>query len=59
MGTKVADRWAIPLSAMCHHLQTVRGWPWFEAAFLDGVGNGERMASAYWRAWPGDKGECR
>lgn len=56
-GTKVADRWAIPLSYMCHDLQHDRGWPWFDKNILGAPGAGENMASAYWSAWKGDKGE--
>lgn len=49
MSSKVADRWAIPLSAMCHHLQTVKGWPWFIATHLRR--DPEKMAAAYHQAW--------
>lgn len=56
-STKVADRWAIPLSWLCHQLQHDKGWPWFDAKILGAVGAGEKMAAEYWRKWPGDKGE--
>jgi hypothetical protein len=56
-GTKVADRWAIPLSWLCHTLQHEKGWPWFDANILGGAQAGEKMAAAYWQAWKGDKGE--
>ncbi len=56
-GTKVADRWAIPLSWYCHQLQHDKGWPWFDKHILGAAGAGEAMAAAYWRDWKGDKGE--
>lgn len=56
-GTKVADRWAIPLSARCHALQHTKGWPWFDVHVLGKAGAGEEMAASYWRLWKGDKGE--
>lgn len=51
--TKVADKWAIPLSSNCHRLQTNKGWRWFEPRFLGKVGAGAEMAADYWRLWPG------
>lgn len=57
MGTKVADRWQIPLSALCHELQHKKGWPWFDKNILGCERAGELKASAYWQAWKGDKGE--
>jgi hypothetical protein len=57
MASKVGDRWAIPLSADCHHLQHAKGWPWFDTRILGGTGRGEMMAAEYWRLWKGDKGE--
>ncbi len=56
-ATKVADRWAIPLSWNCHLLQHNKGWPWFDFNILNMGGAGATMAEAYWRAWKGDKGE--
>lgn len=52
MGSKVADRWCIPLSANCHRLQHNKGWPWFEQHILGGLGRAELMAAEYWRLWP-------
>lgn len=53
MGTKAADRNAIPLCQFHHGLHTFKGWSAIgltrEAA--------QAAADAYWRAWPGDKGE--
>lgn len=57
MGSKVADRWQIPLSARCHREQHDKGWPWFDKNVLGGEGRAERLAEAYWTAWKGDKGE--
>ena len=50
MGTKVSDRFAIPLSWLCHDLQHSKGWPWFESNILraDAVA----MSQAYWELWP-------
>lgn len=56
-GTKVADRWQIPLSMRCHRMQHDKGWPWFDRNVLGSEGAGERLAAAYWKAWKGDKGE--
>lgn len=57
MGTKVADKWQIPLSLLCHKLQHDKGWPWFDKNILGGPKAGEQMAAEYWRLWKGDKGE--
>lgn len=57
MGSKVADRWQIPLSHNCHRLQHTKGWPWFDQHILGGIERGAMMASEYWRLWKGDKGE--
>lgn len=57
MSSKVADRWAIPLSANCHRLQHDKGWPWFDVTILGLAGAGEKMAAEFWRLWKGDKGE--
>lgn len=35
-GTKVEDRWAMPLSVNCHLLQHSMGWPAFAAFYLRG-----------------------
>ena len=56
-GTKVADRWQIPMTVNCHRLQHDKGWPWFELNILGGVGRAAEMAAEYWRRWTGDKGE--
>jgi len=53
MGTKAADKNAIPL---CHHhhlMHTAKGWS------AIGLTRDTAMtaADAYWKAWKGDKGE--
>jgi hypothetical protein len=50
MATKVADRFAIPLSDDCHRLQHSWGWRTYEQRLgSDAV----KLAEAYWQAWPG------
>lgn len=53
MGSKAADKNAIPACQHHHHLQTVKGW---SAVGLTRE-TAQAMAAAYWRAWKGDKGE--
>jgi hypothetical protein len=53
MGTKVADRFALPSCARHHGLQHRWGWDTFAkwtAQTKDGLLSD---ANAYWRAWPG------
>ena len=51
IGTKVSDRFAIPMCSGAHLEQTDRlGWAPFEAKY--GI-NGLAAADAFWRAWPG------
>ncbi len=50
VGTKVADRHAIPLCAAHHRDQHRIGWAAFEGLYRI---NALSMADAYWRAWPG------
>lgn len=52
MGTKVSDRFAIPLCAGHHNRQHSRGWPTFERECLGGK-SAVAMSEAYWNAWPG------
>lgn len=52
MGTKVSDRFAIPLCAGHHGRQHSRGWKTFEAECLGGK-SAVAIAHAYWNAWPG------
>jgi hypothetical protein len=53
MGTKVSDKFAIPLCAYHHHLQHNNGWKWFDRVMLGAEGQGLKAAGEYWRAWPG------
>lgn len=57
LASKVSDRWAIPLSWLCHLLQHEKGWPWFDINILGKAGAGQELAAEYWRLFPGDKGE--
>ncbi len=50
MGTKVADRHAIPLCAGHHRAQHVMGWQSFEEAYVFGAVG---VAASYWGRWPG------
>lgn len=55
IGTKAADKNAIPLCNHHHTKHTVKGWSAIgltrETAML--------AADTYWTRWPGDKGELR
>jgi hypothetical protein len=53
IGTKVADRHAIPLCSLHHRLQHDKGWGTFEAKYLGISGFACVAASAFWKAWPG------
>lgn len=54
MGTKVSDRFAVPLCAHHHAMQHQMGWQSFEVAELTGHGGAALFAaSRYWKAWPG------
>ena len=53
VGTKVADRYAVPMCQAHHRLQHTIGWP---ALMLRmGVGAGPLLDAAkrFWLAWPG------
>src|SRR5512139_2705140 len=53
MGTKVSDRFAIPLCGgpAGHHAEQHRiGWQSFEEKYIFGAVG---VAEQYWRAWPG------
>ena len=52
MGTKVSDRFAIPLCYGHAMRQHTRGWMTFEKECLGGK-SAVAMADAYWQAWPG------
>lgn len=53
MGTKAADKNAIPLCHHHHALHTVKGWSAIGLTRETAM----NAADAYWRAWKGDKGE--
>lgn len=53
VGTKVADRFAIPLCSYHHARQHAVGWDTFDRHWLGGVSMALFMAADYWRAWPG------
>lgn len=55
MGTKAADRNAIPLCQHHHGEHTRKGW----SAIGLTRETAQAAGDAYWRAWPGDKGELR
>lgn len=52
MGTKVSDRFAIPLCLGHAMRQHQRGWLTFEKECLGGK-SAVAMSEAYWKAWPG------
>jgi hypothetical protein len=51
MGTKAADRFALPMCAKHHREQHATGWETFQRTY----GNFDALAVAgsYWQAWPG------
>lgn len=52
LGTKVSDRFCMPLSAGCHHQQTaIIGWPMFEQTLP--TRSSVALSNAYWHEWPG------
>lgn len=53
IGTKAADRNAIPLCPYHHRLHTMKGW----SALGLTRETAQHLGNDYWRAWPGDKGE--
>lgn len=53
MGTKAADKNAIPLCHHHHFLHTSRGW----SAIGLTRETAANAAASYWRAWKGDKGD--
>lgn len=50
MGTKVSDRFAVPMCAHHHREQTDGGMQTFEAKHRVNL---LKAAEAYWNAWPG------
>jgi hypothetical protein len=53
IGTKAADKNAIPACQGHHRLHTVKGW---SAVGLTRE-TAQALAAAYWKAWRGDKGD--
>lgn len=53
MGTKAADKNAIPLCRAHHELHTVKGWSAIGLTRETAM----NAAAEYWRKWQGDKGE--
>lgn len=53
MGTKAADRNAIPLCQAHHALHTTKGW----SAIGLTRETAAKAAGEYWRRWKGDRGE--
>lgn len=52
LGTKVADRFSIPLSRGCHAKHTDElGWDAFEQTLP--TKDAEALSRAYWQQWPG------
>lgn len=53
MGTKVSDRYSIPLCSFHHQLQHSIGWPAFDISYCGGS-EGALIASQFlWDKWPG------
>lgn len=55
MGTKVADRWAIPLCSFHHARQHQIGWATFDRRHLGSEAAALSAAYDFWKAWPGRK----
>jgi len=53
IGTKVDDRFCIPLSDYFNKTQHAIGWHTFETRYLNGPGSGLMLSNEYWAAWPG------
>lgn len=53
MGTKVSDRYAVPMCVAHHARQHQVGWRYFEIEMVRPHGYALKAAEAYWRAWPG------
>lgn len=53
IGTKVSDRFAVPLCSGHHRMQHAKGWLSFEINFLSRPGSAFDAAASYWRSWPG------
>lgn len=53
MGTKVSDRYAVPMCAGHHWMQHRYGWDTFLDSLSRSKGKMMMSAGAYWVAWPG------
>jgi hypothetical protein len=53
MGSKVSDKYAIPLCGHHHREQHRLGWSLFERGRFGWGGAALSAASQFWRAWPG------
>lgn len=53
VGTKVADRFAVPLCSHHHRVQHDMGWKRFETQFFGEQGMALKSADVFWRQWPG------
>ena len=53
IGTKVADRYAVPMCSAHHRIQHSGGWPRFLVGMLTTKGAMLLAAAKLWNAWPG------
>jgi hypothetical protein len=53
MGTKVADRYAVPLCAGHHARQHAIGWFYFQTEICRPQDYALKAAEQYWSKWPG------
>jgi hypothetical protein len=53
MGSKVADKNAIPLCSFHHRTQHDKGWTVFERTHFRMPGMAYAAAQQFWKAWPG------
>jgi hypothetical protein len=53
MGTKVSDRFAVPMCRRHHARQHAIGWRYFQTEMSKPWTYALEAAEAYWRAWPG------
>lgn len=53
IGTKVADKFTVPLCTFHHRLQHSMGWPKFNFVYLQKYGGALEAANALWQRWPG------
>lgn len=53
IGTKVADRYAVPLCSTHHAMQHVMGWAAFERQYFGEAGYALKAAEFLWSRWGG------